>query len=181
MEAQSEAINRPAEAAQPRDLERIFFNHYPNLIRAVSRVIRNPSRAEELAVEAILRFPSSGLVGRGMESSWLLRTAVRLGLDDLRRQKRFERYSGFLRIFGHAPPPDELFDLQLEKDRVRIVLASIAKRDAELLVLRTVGFSYSELSEALRLKQTSVGTMLSRAQQTFKNEYLRRFGHDDKQ
>jgi len=62
-----------------------------------------------------------------------------------------------------------------------MVLASIPKRDAELLVLRSVGFSYSELGDALQLKQTSVGTMLSRAQQAFKNEYLRRFGHDQQQ
>jgi len=181
VEAQSEAINQQVATAHSRDLERIFFDHYPNLIRVVSRVIKNPSRAEELAVEAILRFPRAGLAGQAIEHSWLCRTALRLGLDELRRQQHFEKYSGLMRIFGHHPAPDELFDSQLEKDRVRMVLASIPKRDAELLVLRSVGFSYSELGDALQLKQTSVGTMLSRAQQAFKNEYLRRFGHDQQQ
>jgi RNA polymerase sigma factor (sigma-70 family) len=181
VEAQSEALNQPAETTLHRDLERIFFAHYPNLIRAVSRVIRNHARAEELAVEAILRFPRANEIETRLESAWLMRTAVRLGLDELRRQKRTERFSSLLQFIGREPAPDELFDLQMEKDRVRIVLASLAKRDAELLVLRHTGLSYSELSAALHLKESSVGTMLSRAQKAFKNEYTRRFGHNDAQ
>jgi hypothetical protein len=49
-------------------------------------------------------------------------------------------------------------------------------RQAELLVLRTQGFSYDELSSALRLNPASVGKLLSGAQETFRKEYVDKYG-----
>jgi RNA polymerase sigma-70 factor (ECF subfamily) len=62
------------------------------------------------------------------------------------------------------------------QEQVRIVLAKIRPRDAELLLLRSSGLSYEELAAALALKPVSVGTLLTRAQQAFRKEYVKRFG-----
>ena len=56
------------------------------------------------------------------------------------------------------------------------MLASISRRRAELLVLRSDGLSYAELASALKLRAGSVGTLLSRAQQAFRKEYVKRYG-----
>lgn len=47
---------------------------------------------------------------------------------------------------------------------------------AELLLLRSEGLSYQALAEALALHPASVGQQLARAQQTFRKEYVRRYG-----
>jgi len=56
-----------------------------------------------------------------------------------------------------------------------VVLSVLEPREAELLLLRSHGFSYDELASALDLKTASIGTFLSRAQQAFRKEYMRRY------
>jgi RNA polymerase sigma-70 factor (ECF subfamily) len=56
------------------------------------------------------------------------------------------------------------------------VLSAIDERQAELLVLRSQGLSYDEVAAALDLNSASVGTLLSRAQQAFRKEYIKRYG-----
>jgi len=54
----------------------------------------------------------------------------------------------------------------------------MATRQAELLLLRAEGFSYGELASALDLNPLSVGKLLSRALQTFRKEYLKKYGSE---
>ena len=63
-----------------------------------------------------------------------------------------------------------------ERQHVRTVLASMNSRQAELLLLRSEGLSYQEVAATLRLNPASVGTLLSRAQQAFRKEYLKHYG-----
>ena len=52
------------------------------------------------------------------------------------------------------------------------MLASIKPASAQLLILRTSGLSYKELSSALDVKMSGIGTMLNRAEEEFRNRYL---------
>lgn len=56
------------------------------------------------------------------------------------------------------------------------MLAALAPRQTELLILRASGLSYDELAAALELNPASVGTLLARAQRAFRKEYLNRYG-----
>src|SRR5271156_2671226 len=68
------------------DLESLFRAHYGRVAAVIARVVRDPARAEELAVEVFLRL-SRNEKGQGdYPEAWLFRTAVRIGLDELRRQ-----------------------------------------------------------------------------------------------
>ena len=51
-------------------------------------------------------------------------------------------------------------------------------RQAELLLLRSHGLSYDEFASALDLNPASIGTLLSRAQQAFRKEYIKRYGEE---
>jgi len=62
-----------------------------------------------------------------------------------------------------------------EQQRVDVVLSVIERRHAELLLLRSHGLTYDELASTLELNPASVGTLLSRAQQAFRKEYVRRY------
>ena len=107
---------------------------------------------------------------------WLYRTAIRIGLDELRRQTRRSRYERLLDVARRSPSPHEVFSAQEERDRVRVVLRTLAPRQAELVVLRSHDVSYEELASALDLNPASVGTLLTRAQQAFRKEYVTRYG-----
>jgi RNA polymerase sigma-70 factor (ECF subfamily) len=160
------------------DLETIFAAQYERVARVIAKVIRDPARAEELAVEVFLKWSrNASAQGPGAEG-WLYRTAVRTGLDELRRQSRRARYESLV-SFGRAPrTPEEIRFAREEHDRVRLVLGNLRQRQAELLLLRSDGLSYEELASALSLNPASVGTLLSRAQEAFKREYIKSYGHE---
>jgi RNA polymerase sigma-70 factor (ECF subfamily) len=159
------------------DFETLFETHYESTARAIARVIHDNGRAEELAVEAFLKLSRNPQAQGDKAGAWLHRTAIRLALDELRRRSRRTRYEGLLAIFASGPRrPDELFSAAQEQGRVRAVLAGIGTRHAELLLLRHDGASYDELASSLEIHAASVGTFLSRAQQAFRKEYIKRYG-----
>ena len=56
------------------------------------------------------------------------------------------------------------------------MLAALQSRQSEMLLLRSEGLSYEELASALDLNPASVGTLLSRAQEAFRKEYVKKYG-----
>jgi len=115
-------------------------------------------------------------VGTARAEAWLYRTAVRLGLDDLRRQTRRARYEGLIGFVREAHTPEEIHSGNEEQDRVRKILSILDPRQAELLLLRSHDLSYTEVAAALDLNPASLGTLLARAQQSFRKEYIKRYG-----
>ncbi len=158
------------------DVESLFAEQYERVARLIGRVIRDPGRAEELAVEVFLKYARSSLPSGSNVEGWLFRTAARMALDELRAQARRRRYEPLLRLAGKVATPEEIHNGFQEQARVRAVLGAISLREAELLVLRSEGVSYEELASALTLNPASVGTLLSRAQQAFRKEYVKRYG-----
>ena len=158
------------------DIEALFRGRFDRVARVIARVVRDPARAEELAVEAFVRLWNTPRAHTPQAEAWLYRTAVRLGLDELRRQKRRDRYEGLLAIVRRIPTPEQLHGAAEEKDRVRAVLGSLPARQAELLVLRSHDLSYGEVAAALDIHPASLGTLLARAQKSFRKEYVRRYG-----
>jgi len=59
---------------------------------------------------------------------------------------------------------------------VRSVLSVLSWREGALLLLRSEGLSYAEVAAAVQVSPTSVGTLLTRAQQAFRKEYVKRYG-----
>ncbi len=170
------SIAKGAAASRVFDFDAVFTSEYGRIARIVARVIRDSARAEDLAVEAFWKlWKTPGAQGENA-GGWLRRTAIRLALDELRRCARRERYERLL-TFGRRPPtPDELLSASEEEGRVRSVLAAMPRREAELLLLRGDDTSYEELASTLSINPASVGTLLSRARQTFRKEYVKRYG-----
>jgi RNA polymerase sigma-70 factor (ECF subfamily) len=158
------------------DIETIFHTHYERIARIIARVLRDPSRAEELAVEVFLKWSRNPSARGENAQAWLRRVAVRAGLDELRREGRRTRHRSVLRFVGYAPTPEDIRASKEEQERVRAVLATIQPRQAELLILRSEGLRYDELASTLDLNPASIGTFLSRAEQAFRKEYIKRYG-----
>jgi RNA polymerase sigma-70 factor, ECF subfamily len=132
--------------------------------------------AEELAVEVFLRWSRNRNAQQQGAEAWLHRAALRAGLDELRRVTRRARYESLAVSFRATRTPEEIRSSQEERERVRLVLGRLHPQQAALLLLRSDGFTYGEIASTLELNPASVGTLLSRAQQTFRKEYLRRYG-----
>ncbi len=168
--------------ARASDLERVFLLHYPRIARTIARVVRDHARAEELAVDVFLKWSRRGPTPSDEAATlgWLLKTAVRMGLDELRRQARRGRYEHLLAAFRSVPAtPEDVRAAREEQVRVRVVLAALRRRDAELLIWRSQDMTYAELAAILQINPTSVGTLLHRAQQRFKQKYEARYGRTE--
>jgi RNA polymerase sigma-70 factor (ECF subfamily) len=174
MEASGEAVVVTGDSGL--NLEAIFHGQYERIARVISRVIRDPGRAEELAVDVFLKWSRTPKAQAANAEGWLYRAAVRKGLDEIRRETRRSRYESLLGLIGWSPSPDEVFTVSEEKRKVRLVLSVIEPRHAELLLLRSHGLSYDELASTLDLNPASIGTFLSRAQRAFRKEYIKRYG-----
>ena len=156
------------------DLESLFSLHYARVARTIALVIGDRGRAEELAVEVFLRWDQSES-GKGPNlEGWLYKTAANLAISELRKQTRRARFDRLVRWIRQPATPEEIHSANQERDRVRVVLSMMQPRQSELLVLRTQGFSYEELASALGLNPASIGTLLNRAQQIFRKEYVAR-------
>ena len=179
-------VNAPGEALAEMnareaqfDIDALFRAHYRRVARMIARVVRDPARAEELAVEVFLKlWRKSSAQGDHVEG-WLYRVALRAGLDELRRQSRRSRYDvSLIRSTPSPSTPEQLHAAAEQQERVRSVLNTLPRRQAEFLVLRSHGFSYDEIALTLNLNPSSIGTLLSRAQQSFREEFIERYGHE---
>ena len=175
MNATSDTLGAAGLNPAASDFETLFETHYESTARAIARVIHDNGRAEELAVEVFLKLSRNPQAQGERAGGWLHRTAIRLALDELRRRARRGRYESLIAVF-RPRTPDELFSTSQEQGRVRAVLAGMSARQAELLLLRHDGASYDELASSLEIHPASVGTFLSRAQQAFRKEYIKRYG-----
>jgi RNA polymerase sigma-70 factor, ECF subfamily len=163
------------------DLETIFCAEYTRIARVIARVTRDPARAEELAVEVFLTWARTPKAHGEHAGGWLYRTAMRAGLKELRSETRrawYERLFALVpsgRASGSSTPEDAHIALE-EQRQVRTVLSVLSWRQAALLLLRSEGLSYAEVAAAVQVNPASVGTLLVRAQQAFRKEFVRRYG-----
>jgi RNA polymerase sigma-70 factor, ECF subfamily len=178
-------VNAPSEAVaafpaeeSPFDFDATFRAQYPRIARVIARVVRDRARAEELAVEVFLKLWRHPQAHGEQAEGWLYRAAVRKALDELRRETRRARHDRLLGFIGPAPTPEEVRAATEEQQRVRLVLAVLEPRQAELLILRGDGLSYREMASTLDLNPASIGTLLNRARHAFRKEYIKRYGKE---
>ncbi len=173
MRLEPRSASPPDEAAAFEELFRIC---YQRLARLLFRITRDFARAEEMASEAFWRLYRSPPARDTNLEGWLYRTGLRLALDHLRNERRRARYEALAAVIGLAPSPDKSLEQSEEQERVRGVLGKLKREQAGLILLHAEGFGYAEIGAVLKLKTTSVGTLLSRAEKAFRKEYLHRYG-----
>ena len=179
--ARSEALADLTNSVTSFDLETLFLAHYPRVVRIIGRVVRDAARSEELAVEVFLKLWRNRKAQTGDVEGWLYRVAVRIGVDELRRQSRrahYERMLAWVRPGSSPVTPEEIHSTTQEQERVRSVLSILDPRQAQFLLLRSQDFSYAELASILEMNPASIGTLLSRAQESFRKEYIKKYGQD---
>lgn len=170
-------MEAPTVSSAKADFEAIFKTHYERTARAAHRVLGDLARAEEVAAEAFWKLHRSPPPSDTHIAAWLHRVAVRLALDALRREKRRRWYEALIPNRGEPESPLEALEKDRAATQVRRTLAQLRSDQAELLLLRSDGFSYAELATQLGLNPASIGTMLSRAEAQFEKEYRKLYGN----
>ena len=168
---------RNASAAEGvQAFEDLFRMNYRRLARLLFRITHDFARSEEIASEALWRLYCRPPARDTNVEGWLYRTGLWLALDHLRNERRRARYEAFAAIIGLAPSPDKFLEQTEEQERVRAILGKLKREHSGLLLLRAEGFSYAEIAAVLNVKTTSVGTLLARAEEAFRKEYIQRYG-----
>jgi RNA polymerase sigma-70 factor (ECF subfamily) len=152
----------------------LFQPSYRRLYRYLDRLSGDPELAADLAQEALVRLYRRGEMPESPEA-WLVTVALNLfrnAVTTERRRHRLLSADGGDRVYSDpAPPPDDAPGAEETRRRVRAAVDTLPERDRMLLLLRAEGYSYRELAQALELHEASVGTLLARAKQAFREAY----------
>lgn len=130
------------------------------------RVIRDPSRAEEVAQEVFIQVWQSAArfdPARGNAKSWLLTLAHRRAVDAVRhdqaatnREKRYDWSNG--PDFDHV---EETVTITLEHEQVRRCLDGLTDLQREAVTLAYYqGYTYSEVATALEANPATIKTRM---------------------
>lgn len=154
----------------------LFYRHYDRVYGILFRLVGSKAEAEDLAQEVFLKLHAHATSRRWVDdeniSAWLYRVALNQGYNALRERKRLWQRNRYLLPDGDQGENTEREYMQREEQAaVRATLARLPERQAMLLVLRQMGFSYQECAEVCRVAPGSVGTLLARAAEAFRKAY----------
>lgn len=158
-----------------RDQFRQLFDVYFQAIRRyLNRLSGDPDLAADLAQETFIKLYRRGSVPDSPEA-WLITVAMNLFRNaSTKRARRRRLLTGrWSRSWQGDPPPSPDRELGATDTRLRVraALDRLPERERSLLLLRAEGFSYRDLGQALEISEASVGTLLSRARQQFRESY----------
>lgn len=170
MTVTSKNINFGALSAA-QDFETIFVEQWSRIYGVIFRLVGDKAEAEDLALETFWKLYRNPPPKRENLNGWLYRVAVNQGLNALRAGDRRRHYEG-QSLNDHASTQPEVEIERAEQRReVQEVLARMKPRSAKLLVLRQSGLSYKELAAAVKVRPSSVGKLLARAEDEFERIY----------
>lgn len=157
----------------------VFHQHYDRVYGLLFRLVGNRTEAEDLTQEAFVKLYDHSFKRRlfraGREhniGAWLYRVATNMGYNAIRgRQRRWRRNMLLVPDPQGAPGAEQEVERRERETAVRLALTQLKPRQAQLLLMRQMGFSYAECAEATGVAPGSVGTLLSRAAKAFAEVY----------
>lgn len=156
----------------------LFNEQFDRLYRYLDRLSGDPDLAADVAQETFVKLFERGSMPDAPQA-WLISVAMNLFRNAHTTRTRRARLLKVVpeaemftdRSVAPTRPPE---NRELER-RVRRALDGIPERERQMLLLRAEGFSYREIAEALHVNETSVGTLLARAKQAFRERYEEKF------
>jgi RNA polymerase sigma factor (sigma-70 family) len=152
----------------------LFEANFARLYRFLDRISGEAELAADLAQEAFVRLYRRGALPDAPEA-WLISVALNLFRNEKSSRTRRARLLTLHRaeaVQGDPSPSPEYVALADEsRRRVRAAIDRLPDRERQLLLLRASGYSYRDIAEALALNEASVGTLLARARQAFRECY----------
>lgn len=158
--------------------EALFQRHYDRVYGILFRLVGERGEAEDLAQEVFLRLHDHARQRRPDNNvgGWLYRVATNLGYNALRGRRRRAQRDLLLVPSPGAGDVEAMLARREERRAVRAALARLTEREAQLLILRQMEFSYAECAAIVGVAPGSVGALLARASRAFRAAYEREPG-----
>lgn len=154
-----------------REFRHAFGEEFESLFRYVDRWSGDAALAADVAQETFIRLYHRGRLPEDLRA-WLVSVANNLLRDEhrrvARRERLLEKHSRAEAVEGSMPLPDGGLLAEERRRAVRGALDELPTRERALLLLRHEGYSYRELGKALHIRESSVGTLLTRARERFR-------------
>jgi len=160
-----------------RAIRAVFRIESPRLIAGLARMVRDVGIAEELAQDAMVvaleRWPESGVPDN--PGAWLMATAKRRAIDELRRRKlalrKHEELGHELDAQPTTPDLDAALDDDVGDDLLSLVFAAchpLLSTDAQVaLTLRLLGgLTTEEIARAFLVPEPTIAQRIVRAKRT---------------
>ena len=159
-----------------RAIEAVWRIESPRLIASLARIVRDLGLAEDLAQDALLvaleRWPESGIPDN--PGAWLMTTAKRRAIDQLRRRARLERkHEEFAREIeasqgAGARDPDAVLDDPVGDDLLRLIFTTchpaLSTEARVAITLRLLGgLTTAEIARAFLVPEPTVAQRIVRA------------------
>lgn len=168
-------MNATDQVSKPdRSFSSIYEEHFPRVYRFGFRLLGDSEQAMDLSQEVFLKLYAALNAGQAIVEikSWLFRIAANLSYDWLRRKRRFSKLLRADIDAGQAPRDAEGELIRSEDGRaLKASLDRLAPRDRLILTLYAEGLTYRGIAEAMNLRETSVGKLVSRAVQRLSKEF----------
>ena len=182
MQYKSTKAETDAKVSKTNDFDTLFNIHWDKVYGIIYRIVGDPSEAEDLALESFLKLHQRPPRQKTNLGGWLYRVATNLAFNALRSRRRraaYENAAGqHILETGRPINPGEAVERAEVCRRVRKVLSKMKRRAARILILRHSGLSYAEIATAVGVADSSVGTLLSRAEKEFERRYKHSFEMD---
>lgn len=174
-----------ASTETQRAIQAVWRIESARLIAGLARMVRDVGRAEELAQDALVtaleKWPETGVPDN--PGAWLMTTAKRRAIDELRRGKLLERKHEEL---GHeleslqgtaAPDLDAALDDVVGDDLLRLMFVSchpvLSKETRVALTLRLLGgLTTEEIARAFLVPVPTVAQRIVRAKRTLAEAHV---------
>jgi RNA polymerase sigma factor (sigma-70 family) len=156
----------------------------PRLITGLSRMLRDVTLAEDLTQEALVaaleHWPATGVPER--PGAWLLATAKRRALDDLRRRRMLARKHEMLtrdleQEQQAMPDPDTALDDEFGDELLRLIFTAchprLSRAARAALALRMIcGLTTEEIARAFLQPEATIAQRIVRAKRTLSESGL---------
>lgn len=180
------AILAQEKTADKKDYEEnfreIFAAYYPNVCRHLTYLTGSQSTAEDIAQETFLKLYQSPPQELRNPAGWLIKVSTNLAYNYIKSEKSRQDRE-MLKLEESMSKIISLEDLAIKSAEVRTVrkiLKELKPRDSVCLLLRFSGYNYREIAEVIGIQPSSVGTILARAQRSFREKYLQGMGREEK-
>ena len=158
-----------ATPARNAELDRLFRELQPGLVRYADGLLGNRSDAEEVVQDAFLA-ASRSLAGGGLDDPrpWLYRVTRNAAVDRIRR-RRLAPVPGDIadEHVSQDTSPVHAAELSADLEMLRVGLDRLSEQQRSALVLRELsGLSYAEIAEVLDVSESNVKVIIFRARKS---------------
>jgi RNA polymerase sigma-70 factor (ECF subfamily) len=173
---------RAYQAGDVTAFERLFTRYSGRLRGTCARYLSEDDQLDDVVQETFLRLlrVADRVDADFRVSAWLHRVAINICLDQIRHRRRVELVDleeprpDIALLCDRDERPDEAWEMSEVVRQMARIAGTLPERQRRAFVLREIhGLSYSDIARRLGISSGAVETLLVRARERFRREYLR--------